>query len=49
VAHALQRNEELPPPVRTHLPASGQDACREAFNHAADEYFGDVPVIDVAP
>lgn len=32
------RNEELPGPVRTHLPAHAQDIYREAFNHAWDEY-----------
>ena len=32
------RNEDLPPAVRTHLPAHAQDIFREAFNHALDEY-----------
>ena len=31
-------NEDLPPAVRTHLPAHAQDIFREAFNHALDEY-----------
>jgi len=32
------QNEDLPPAVRTHLPAHAQDIFREAFNHALDEY-----------
>lgn len=27
-------NEELPPPLRAHLPLHAQDIYREAFNHA---------------
>jgi cation transport regulator len=27
-------NEDLPPPVRNHLPPHAQDIYREAFNHA---------------
>ena len=28
------RNSELPPSVRNHLPVHAQDIYREAFNHA---------------
>lgn len=34
-------NEDLPAPVRGHLPEHGQDIFREAFNHAWQEYAGD--------
>lgn len=31
-------NEDLPDPVRAHLPPHAQDIYREAFNHAWDRY-----------
>jgi cation transport regulator len=31
-------NEELPPSVRSHLPAHAQDIFRSAFNHAWQTY-----------
>jgi cation transport regulator len=31
-------NAELPEPVKNVLPAHAQDICRDAFNHAWDEY-----------
>ena len=34
-------NDDLPPSVRTHLPAHAQDIYRAAFNHAWQEYGGD--------
>ncbi|RDV05844.1 ChaB family protein [Undibacter mobilis] len=34
-------NHELPPSVRTHLPAHGQDIYREAFNHAYGAHAGE--------
>ena len=34
-------NEQLPPPVRNHLPSAAQDIYREAFNHAWDRYGGE--------
>jgi cation transport regulator len=37
------KNNELPTPVRDHLPAHAQDIYREAFNHALTEYGGDEP------
>jgi cation transport regulator len=36
-----RRNEDLPPPVRKHLPAHAQDIYREAFNHAFASHRGD--------
>ena len=35
-------NTDLPPSVRTHLPAHAQDIYREAFNHAWAAHQGDV-------
>jgi len=35
-------NTDLPPSVRTHLPAHAQDVYREAFNHAWAAHQGDV-------
>jgi len=35
-------NADLPPSVRTHLPAHAQDIYREAFNHAWAAHQGDV-------
>jgi cation transport regulator len=29
-----QTNDDLPPPVKSHLPPHAQDIYREAFNHA---------------
>ncbi|HXW71140.1 MAG TPA: ChaB family protein [Methylocella sp.] len=34
-------NEELPPPVREHLPQHAQDIFRAAFNRAFDDHSGD--------
>ncbi|MGA2713489.1 MAG: ChaB family protein [Bryobacteraceae bacterium] len=34
-------NDDLPGPVRHHLPEHAQDIFREAFNHAWQEYAGD--------
>jgi cation transport regulator len=34
-------NSDLPPPIRTHLPAHAQDIYREAFNHAYAAHKGD--------
>lgn len=34
--------EELPPPVRHHLPAHAQDIYREAFNHAYAAHAGEI-------
>ena len=31
-------NEDLPAPIRLHLPAHAQDIYREAFNHAWRRY-----------
>jgi cation transport regulator len=31
-------NDQLPPPVRSHLPPAAQDIYREAFNHAWQTY-----------
>lgn len=31
-------NEDLPPPVRLHLPPHAQDIFRAAFNHAFAEH-----------
>jgi cation transport regulator len=31
-------NDDLPPPVRLHLPHHAQDIFREAFNHAWRQY-----------
>ena len=31
-------NDQLPPPVRNHLPPAAQDIYREAFNHAWQTY-----------
>ena len=34
-------NEDLPLPVRSHLPPHAQDIYREAFNHAYAAHFND--------
>lgn len=34
-------NHELPPTVRSHLPADAQDIYREAFNNAYREHAGE--------
>jgi cation transport regulator len=36
-----RHNEELPPPVRNHLPLHAQDIYREAFNHAFAAHRGE--------
>jgi cation transport regulator len=36
-----RENSDLPPAVRTHLPAHAQDIYREAFNHAFAVHTGD--------
>lgn len=35
-------NLDLPPSVRSHLPAHAQDIYREAFNHAYAAYAGEI-------
>ena len=37
------RNNDLPPSVRSHLPARAQDIYREAFNNAWKEYIAREP------
>lgn len=34
-------NDDLPPPVRNHLPSHAQDIYREAFNHAFAAHSGE--------
>ncbi len=34
-------NEDLPPPVRDHLPQHAQDIYREGFNHAYAAHWND--------
>jgi cation transport regulator len=34
-------SQDLPPPVRHHLPPHAQDIYREAFNHAFASHSGD--------
>jgi cation transport regulator len=34
-------NDELPPPVRSHLPEHAQSIYREAFNHAYAAHAGE--------
>ena len=41
-------NEDLPPPVRLHLPPHAQDMYREAFNHAWQQYGGEATAHRVA-
>lgn len=41
-------NHDLPPSVRDHLPAHGQDIFREAFNHAWQEYANDSRIEEIA-
>jgi cation transport regulator len=36
-----QTNDDLPVPVRRHLPPHAQDIYREAFNHAFSAHIGD--------
>ena len=35
-----QKNEDLPEPVKKHLPLHAQDIYRETFNHAWQRYDG---------
>lgn len=35
-------NEQLPPPLRRRLPEHAQDIFRAAFNHAWQQYAGDL-------
>jgi cation transport regulator len=35
-------NVDLPPSVRSHLPAHAQDIYREAFNHAFAAHAGEI-------
>lgn len=35
------KNTDLPPTVRMHLPSHAQDIYREAFNHAFTAHAGD--------
>ena len=35
-------NDDLPAPVRSHLPPHAQDIYREAFNHAFAAHEGDL-------
>jgi cation transport regulator len=37
-----RENNDLPPPVRTHLPERAQDIYRETFNHAYAAHAGEV-------
>ena len=41
-------NDDLPPPVRNHLPAHAQDIYREAFNHAFASHAGDTRQEEIA-
>ena len=41
-------NEQLPLPVRRHLPPAAQDIYREAFNHAWQTYGRDVRREEIA-
>ena len=41
-------NEDLPPPVRHHLPPHAQDIYREAFNHAFASHSGDARQEEIA-
>ena len=36
-----RQNADLPPPVRSHLPAHAQDIYREAYNHAYTQLAGE--------
>lgn len=37
------RNDDLPAPIRAHLPSHAQDIYRAAFNNAWSEYRGRPP------
>lgn len=41
-------NDDLPPSIRGHLPPHAQDIYREAFNHAWDQYGGDLRREEIA-
>lgn len=41
-------NQDLPPSVRNHLPSHAQDIYREAFNHAWDQYAGNLRREEIA-
>jgi cation transport regulator len=41
-------NEDLPAPVRRHLPNHAQDIYREAFNHAFASHRSDVRQEEIA-
>lgn len=41
-------NEDLPLPVRHHLPPHAQDIYREAFNHAFASHSGDARQEEIA-
>lgn len=41
-------NDDLPGPVRQHLPKHAQDIYREAFNHAFAAYAGDARREEIA-
>lgn len=41
-------NEALPPAIRHHLPAHGQDIFRAAFNNAYSEYRDEAAAFRVA-
>lgn len=42
------RNEDLPAPVRDHLPAHAQDIFRAAFNHAFQAHADDARQEEIA-
>lgn len=41
-------NEDLPSPLRHHLPPHAQDIYREAFNHAFASHSGDARQEEIA-
>jgi cation transport regulator len=41
-------NDDLPPPVRNHLPPHAQDIYREAFNHAYASHEADMRQEEIA-
>jgi cation transport regulator len=43
-----RHNEDLPPPVRNHLPLHAQDIYREAFNHAFAAHRGEARQEEIA-
>ncbi|PIT02056.1 cation transporter [Bradyrhizobium nitroreducens] len=41
-------NDDLPPPVRHHLPSHAMDIYREAFNHSFAAHAGDIRQEEIA-